>query len=83
MTKKIVVDEPLLRLTAGMLQAMQCLILALESSGSLDRQRLEFLVDGRMGSLPEDDLSSVPLAMLAQFLRPHDPPPPILRLVKG
>ncbi len=76
------VDESVVRITAGLLQTIQCLVVALEATQSLNREALEFAVEARLRALPDDDLTAVPLAMLAQFLRPNDPPPPVLRLVK-
>ena len=76
------IDESVVRITAGVLQTIQCLVLALEATQSLNREALEIAVASRLRALPDDDLTAVPLAMMAQFLRPADPPPPILRLVK-
>lgn len=77
------IDESVVRITAGVLQTIQCLVVALEATQSLNREVLQIALESRLRALPDDDLTAIPLAMLAQFLQPTDPPRPILRLVKG
>ncbi|HNC51237.1 MAG TPA: hypothetical protein PLO14_03210 [Accumulibacter sp.] len=77
------VDESVVKLTAGILHALQLVVVALESSGSIDRQALEYLIDQRLQAMSQSDLEAAPLAMMLQWLRPQDPPSPVLRLVKS
>lgn len=77
------VDESVVKLTAGILHALQLVVVALESSGSIDRQSLEYLIDQRLQAMSQSDLEAAPLAMMLQWLRPQDPPSPVLRLVKS
>jgi len=78
-----IVDEPLLKITAGMAKVIHCLVTVLVPAGSLDHMKLEVLAQALYDQLPADDLESIPLALLLRHLRPNDPPPPVLRLVKG
>lgn len=77
------IDESTVRLTAGMLQVIECIILALESTGQLNRDALEYAVEHRLKALPDDDLQSLPLAMLMKFLQPDFPQSPVLKLIRG
>lgn len=76
------IGEPEARLIAGVVQAMQCLIVALESTQSLNRSALEHVLEARLKAVGDDDLVGVPMAMLWGFLRPQDPPRPVLRLIR-
>lgn len=77
------ISEPTARLIAGVVQAMECLILALESTNSLNRAALEHTLEARMKAVGDDALEGVPLALIWSFLHPHEPPRPVLRLIQG
>jgi hypothetical protein len=77
------IDEATLRLVTGMLQTMQVMIIALEAPGGFDRRVLAYATESRLNHYPANALESLPLAMMLQFLRPDDPPRPVLRLIQG
>lgn len=77
------IDENTVRLTAGMLQTIECLVLALEATGALNRNALAYVIERRLEAFAPDALDSLPLAMLLRFLRPEQPPRPVLRLIEG
>lgn len=75
------IDEATARLVTGITEAIECLILALESTGSLNRPALEYVLESRLKALGDDALEGVPLALIWAFLHPQEPKRPVLRLV--
>lgn len=77
------IDESTVRLALGMQASIECLVLALEATGSLNREALAYVTERRLESFPEQSLEAVPLALLLRYLRPQDEPKPALRLIYG
>lgn len=76
------IDENSLKLDVGIMESIQCLALALEVTGNLNREALIHALEFRLKNRPDDDLTAVPLAQLLNFLAP-DTKPPQLRLIRG
>lgn len=77
------IDPATAELTLGMMNVIECIIVSLESNGSLNRDALVYMAENRLRALPDDELRSLPLALLMKFLRPESPPLPTLKLIPG
>lgn len=77
------VDEATGRLLVGMMETMQVIVLVLEGTGALNRAALHYALERRLATHADDALEAAPIAMMLQFLRPDDPPRPVLRLIPG
>lgn len=76
-------DEYAGRLVTGLLEVVQCLTTALESTGSINRAAFIYMLQGRLEFLEQGDLQTVPMTMMLNFLDPQEPPRPVLRLLPG
>ena len=77
------IDETTARLIAGTMKTMEAIVTVLLEPKSIDRQKLEALVEHLLGELEDTDAEGVPLALMLRFLRPSEPPRPVLRLIPG
>lgn len=77
-----VIDANSLKLDVGIMESIQCLALALEASGALNKEFLIHALEFRLKNRPDDDLSAVALAQLLNFVAPEKKPPQ-LRLIRG
>ena len=77
------IEESTVRLTAGILELLQTMTLAMEAQGAIDRPILTYAIETRLAQHTNDELDAVPLAMMLRFLRPESPPHPTLRLIQG
>lgn len=69
------INEPTLRLLAGIMDIQKVMASVLIVQGSLDRDALEYGLEVRLRTLPEGSLESGPLLLLLQHLRPDTTPP--------
>lgn len=77
-----VIDENSLKLDVGIMESIQCLAMALEATGNLNREALIHVLEHRLNGRPNDDLTAVALAQLLNFVAPEKKPPQ-LRLIRG
>ena len=77
-----VIDENSLKIDVGIMESIQCLVLALEATGNLNREALIHVLEHRLSGRPNDDLTAVASAQLLNFLEPTKKPPQ-LRLIRG
>lgn len=76
------IDENSLKLDVGIMESIQCLVLALEATGNLSREALIHVLEHRLNGRDADDLTAVAPAQLLNFLEPTKKPPQ-LRLIRG
>lgn len=81
--EKLIVDESAFRLVNGLLLTMQVMVLSLQAPGGFTENVLAALIEKRLEGFPENALESFPLAMMLKFLRPDEPPRPVLQLIQG
>jgi len=80
---KTVIDESALKLFVAQMEALQCVVLALQARGGLSGDELAYVLEARIKGRAEDDLTALGVAQLLQFLQPKVPPAPQLRLIPG
>ena len=76
------IDENTLKLFSAQMEALQCVVGALQATGVLNEQALTYLLEARLKGRPDDDLSALGIAILLGKLDGAKKPPQ-LRLIRG
>jgi hypothetical protein len=77
-----VIDENTLKLFSAQMEALQCVVIALQSTGSLNEEALTYVLEARLKGRPDDDLTALGIAILLGKLDGAKQPPQ-LRLIQG
>lgn len=81
MTDKTI-DENTLKLFYSQMEALHCVVIALQSTSELNEAALTYVLEARLKGRPDDDLTALGIAMLLGKLDGQKKPPQ-LRLIQG
>ena len=77
-----VIDENTLKLFYSQMEALNCVVIALQAEGALNADALKYVLEARLKGRPDDDLTALGIAMLLGKLDGTKKPPQ-LRLIPG
>ncbi|MDP2805531.1 MAG: hypothetical protein Q8O24_06265 [Gallionellaceae bacterium] len=80
--KGTVIDENTLKLFYSQMEALHCVVIALQSTGALNEAALTYVLEARLKGRPADDLTALGIAMLLGKLDGQKKPPQ-LQLIQG
>ena len=76
------IDENTLKLFSAQMEALQCVVYALQATDAPNEEALTILLEGRLKGRPDDDLTALGIAILLGKIKPGKKPPQ-LRLIPG